>query len=227
MAALVVSAALASPTFPAVDVRFNVGVVMVPKFELVISPLDVSDTDVVPVTEPARLNEPLVAVSSTVAAEMLPLDELVRFPAPTILNSLPADDAPDTFVSPESGKSEMLTNPAALALKLSAMVVRALAAPASPMLPAVDVRFNVGVVIVPKLEFVISPLEVRDTEVVPVTEPTKPSEPLVAVSSTVDAEMLPLDELVRFPPATRLKSVPADDAPDTLTAPESEMLTNP
>ena len=110
---------------------------------------------------------------------------------------------------------------------MATLVVKASTAPASPMLPAVDVRFNVGVVIVPELELVISPLDVSETDVVPVMEPARLSDPLVAVSSTVAAEILPFDELVRLPPAVRLKSVPADEAPETLAAPESEIFTNP
>ena len=116
------------------------------------SPLDVSDTDVVPDTEPASPSEPPVAVNSTVAPDILA--ELFRFVPATKLKSAPAVDVPVTLTLPES---DMLTSPAALALRLATLVVRALAEPDSPKLPAVDVRFNVGVVMVPKLVLVISP----------------------------------------------------------------------
>ena len=57
--------------------------------------------------------------------------------------------------------------------------------------------------------------------------PDKPSVPPVAVSSTVLAEMVPAAELVRLFPATRLKSVPAEEAAETLTEPLALMLTSP
>ena len=52
-------------------------------------------------------------------------------------------------------ESLMLTRPAALALRLATWVVTA--ALDSPIFPAVEVRFSVGVVIVPKLALVMSP----------------------------------------------------------------------
>ena len=110
----------------------------------VTSPFEVNDTDVVPLTEPAKPSDPPVAVSSTVAPEMVPAAELFKLLAATRLKSVPADDAPETFVEP---LSLMFTSPAALALRLATLVVNA--ALDSPTLPAVEVRFNVGVVMVP------------------------------------------------------------------------------
>ena len=108
------------------------------------SPFEVSDTEVVPLTAPAKPSDPAVAVSSTVPAAMLPAAELFKLVAATRLKSVPAEDALETLAEP---LSLMFTSPAALALKLAAPVVN----PAldSPTLPAVDVRFNVGVVMVP------------------------------------------------------------------------------
>ena len=109
--------------------------------ELVISPWDVSEADVVPAIEPARPSDPAVAVNSTVAAEILPAAELFRLLAAVKLKAVPAEEAPETLVEPPA---LMFTNPAALALRLATLVVSA--APDSPTLPAVDVRFSVGVV---------------------------------------------------------------------------------
>ena len=71
---------------------------------------------------PDRLNVPPVAVSSTVPAEMVPAVELVTLVAPARLKSVPAVEAPETLTEP---LSLMLTRPAALALRLATLVVRA------------------------------------------------------------------------------------------------------
>ena len=94
--------------------------------------------------EPVKPSDPPVAVSSAVAAEMVPPAELFKLLAATTLKSVPAEDAPETFVEP---LALMLTRPAALALTLATLVESA--ALDSPMLPAVEVRFKVGVAIVP------------------------------------------------------------------------------
>ena len=112
--------------------------------EFVISPFEVSDTEVVPPTEPDKPSDPPVAVSSTVAAEMVPAAELFKLVAATRLKSVPAEEAPEIFVEP---LALMFTRPAALALRLVTLVESA--ALDSPMLPAVEVRFSVGVAIVP------------------------------------------------------------------------------
>ena len=90
---MVVSTALASPMLPAVDVIFKVGVVRLPKEELVILEFEVNDTDVLPLTEPDRVNDPPVAVNSTVPAEALPALALLRLLPVTRLKSLPAEEA--------------------------------------------------------------------------------------------------------------------------------------
>ena len=104
----------------------------------------------------------------------------MRLVAAIRLKSVPAEDLPETFTLP---LSLIFTNPAALPVTLAAAVLSAVFK--EPTLPAVEVRFKVGVVIVPKLEFVILPLEVKDTEVLPLSAPARLSEPPVAVSSTV------------------------------------------
>ena len=77
------------------------------------------------------------------------------------------------------------------------------------------------------MELVMSPKEVSDTDVEPDTESARLSEPAEAVSSTVAAVIVPPVVLVKFPAAVRLKSVPAEEAPETLTSIELETLTNP
>ena len=111
---------------------------------------------------------------------MVPALELVRLEAATRLKSSPAEEAPETLTLP---LSLMLTSPEALALRLATFVLRAVVD--EPMLPAVAVMFKVGAVTVPKLVLVISALEVRETELLPVTAPERFSEPAVAVSSAV------------------------------------------
>ena len=112
--------------------------------EFVISVCEVSDTELLPLMEPDRPSVPAVAVSSTVLAEMVPAAELVRlFPA-TRLKSVPAAEAAETLTEP---LALMLTGPAALALRFAALVARG--ALGSPILPAVEVRLSVGVVMVP------------------------------------------------------------------------------
>jgi hypothetical protein len=163
-----------------------------------------------------------VAVNSTVCAEMLPELELVRLAAAIRLKSEPADEAPETLTLP---LSLMFTSPAALALKFATAVLSAVAD--APTLPAVDVTFKTGVVIVPKFEFVISPLDVSDTDVLPLTLPTKLSAPPVAVSSTVLPEMLPPLELDRFVPAVIDASPVAVTAALFVIEPVAEKLTEP
>ena len=107
------------------------------------SPCDVNEAELVPLIEPTKPSDPPAAVSSTVAAEMVPALELFKLLAVTRLKSVPADDAPETFAEP---LALMFTRPAALALRLATLVVSAVLD--SPMLPAVEVRFKVGVVIV-------------------------------------------------------------------------------
>ena len=111
--------------------------------ELVMSPWEVRETELEPAMEPARLSAPAAAVNSTVAAEIVPADELVMLFAAVRSKSVPAEERLDKFAEL---LSLMLTSPAALALRFAIPVVRA--APDSPTLPAVDVRFNVGVVTV-------------------------------------------------------------------------------
>ena len=57
--------------------------------------------------------------------------------------------------------------------------------------------------------------------------PAKPSVPPVAANSTVVPEMVPAAELVRLLPAARLKSLPAEEALETLAEPLALMLTSP
>ena len=92
------------------------------------------------------------------------------------MKSVPAEDGLVTLTVP---LSLIFTNPAALTLKLYTPVVRLV--PAEPILPAVDVRLSVGVVMVPKLELVIFPLEVKETCVLPLSVLARLKEPLVAV----------------------------------------------
>lgn len=54
LAAFVLSAALDDPILPVVEVMFKVGVVMVASPQIVISPSAVSDTELPPLTAPAR-----------------------------------------------------------------------------------------------------------------------------------------------------------------------------
>jgi hypothetical protein len=228
LATAVVRAVSAEPMLPAVEFKFNVGVLTVPKLPsvpLVMFAFEVSDTEELPVTAPARVKEPPVAVSSAVAALIVPALELVRLLDAVRLKSVPAEEGPETLTLP---LSLILTNPAALALRLATAVARAVSA--EPMLPAVEFKFKVDVLTVPKLPlvpFVILALEVSDTEELPVTAPVRVKEPPVAVSSAVAALMVPSLELVRLLAAVRLKSVPAEEGPETLTLPLSLILTNP
>jgi len=144
----------------------------------VISPLAVNDTDVCPVSDPASCNVPALAVSSKVCAVMGLV--LFRLLAATKLKSVPADDEPETFTLPVS---LILTKPAALALRLETFVVRGTLA--EPMLPAVEVIFNVGVFRELEVEFVMLPLEVSDTDELPFTAPPRLRDPAVALNSTV------------------------------------------
>ena len=101
------------------------------------------------------------------------------------------------------------------------------AVPAVPMLPAVDVTFNIGVVIVPKLAFVILPLDASPTDVVPVTAPLSVSDPALDVRLTVCAFIVPAAELVRLPAVVpTVKLVPAPDAPEIFVAAALVMLTS-
>ena len=77
----------------------------------------------------------------------------------------------------------MFTNPEAVALILA--MLRLSGVPPSPMLPALESKFKVGVLILLKLEFVMSLWETSETDVLPLTVPDRVRDPLVAVSSTV------------------------------------------
>ena len=99
--------------------------------------------------------------------------------------------------------------------------------PAVPMLPAVDVTFRSGVVIVPKLAFVIPELEVSPTEVVPVIAPPRVREPALEVRLTVCALIVPAAELVRLPAVVpTVKLEPAPEAPEIFVAAALVMLTS-
>ena len=99
--------------------------------------------------------------------------------------------------------------------------------PAVPMLPAVDVTFRSGVVITPKLVFVIPALDVSPTEVVPVIAPLRVSAPALEVRLTVCAFIVPAAELVRLPAVVPIvKLVPAPDAPEIFVAAALVMLTS-
>jgi hypothetical protein len=95
-----VSAVPAVPTLPAVDVTFNVGVVIVPKLALAMPAFDVSPTEVVPVIVPLSARAPALDVRLTVCAFIVPTAALVRLPAvvPTV-KLVPAPDAPEMFVA--------------------------------------------------------------------------------------------------------------------------------
>src|SRR5262249_24933741 len=150
------------PIPPPVDARFNVGVVTVPKSPLLMSPPAVSDTLVVPLTAPSRFSVPEVAVRLTVAALTVPVVVLLVRLVAAVTTKLPrADEALEMLVEPAALMSTLPVVP--LALKLATSIVKAASA---PMLPPVDVRLSVGVVIVPLLPFSISPLAVSDTLVV-------------------------------------------------------------
>ena len=198
LAAETVSAVPPVPTLPAVDVTFNVGVVIVPKLAFVIPALAVKPTDVVPVIAPLNAREPALDVRLTVCALIVPAAELVRLPAvvPTV-KVVPAPDAPEIFVV--AALVTLTSCPAALALALMFAAETVSAVPAVPTLPAVDVTFKVGVVIVPKLAFVMPALAVNPTEVVPVMAPLRPSAPAVDVRLTVCALIVPAAALVRLP----------------------------
>ena len=200
------------PIPPAVDVRFKVGVVIVPKLAFVMPALAVRLTNVVPVTVPARASEPALDVMLTVCALMVPAAKLVRLPAvvPTV-KLVPAPDAPEIFVV---AALVMLTScPAALALALMLADETVRAVPAVPTLPAVDVTFKVGVVIVAKLAFVMPAFDVSPTDVVPVMVPLSAREPALDVRLTVCALTVPAAELVKLPAVVpNVKLVPAPDA---------------
>src|ERR1700682_4402599 len=98
---------------------------------------------------------------------MVPAAELVRLPAVVLTVKLvAAPDAPEILVA---APLVILTScPAAFAFALMFAAETVSAVPTVPTLPAVDVTFNVGVVIVPKLALVIPAFDVSPTEVVPV-----------------------------------------------------------
>src|SRR5438876_9496828 len=97
---------------------------------------------------------------------MLPALELFRLVAATSLKSEPAEDAPETLTLP---LSLMLTSPAALALRLATLVLKAVIA--EPMLPAVEVMRSEERRVGKKCTFGRFAVEVSDTEVVPVSAP--------------------------------------------------------
>lgn len=221
-----VSAVPTVPTLPAVDVTFNVGVVIVPKLAFVIPAFDDSATDVVPVIVPLSASAPALDARLTVCALMVPAAELVRLPAvvPTV-KLVAAPDAPDILVA---APLVMFTNcPAALALALMLAAETVSAVPTVPMLPAVDVTFNVGVVIVPKLAFVIPAFAVSPTDVVPVTAPPSERAPAIDVRLTVCALIVPAAALVKLPAVVpSVKLAPAPDAAEMFVATALVMFTN-
>ena len=213
-------------TLPAVEVSEILLAVIVPKLALVIPALAVRPT-VVPVMAPLSDRAAALEVRLTVVALMVPAAELVRLPAvvPTV-KLVAAPEAPDIFVAAPLVMLTSCPAPLALALMLAAATVRAV--PPVPMLPAVDVRFKVGVVIVPKLALVMPPFDVSDTDVVAVIAPASASELVLAVRLTICALIVPAAELVKLPPLfATVKLVPAPDAPVILsTPPLVEILTN-
>ena len=211
---------------PAVDVRFKVGVVSNPDPVFVMLAFAVSETEVVPLTAPLSEIAPALEVRLTVCALMVPAAELVRLPAvvPTV-KLVPAPDAPEIFVA---APLVIFTNcPAALAFALTFAAETISAAPPVPMLPAVDARLRVGVVIVPKLAFVMPALAVSDTEVLPVTAPLRLSDPALDVRLTDCALIVPAALLVKLPAVvTSAKLVPAPDAAEMFVATPLVMLTS-
>ena len=225
-AAETVNAVPAVPIPPAVDVTSSVGVVMVPKLAFVISALDVSPTDVVPVIVPPNAREPALDVRLTVCALIVPAAELVRLPAVVpAVKLVAAPDAPEMFIA---AALVMFTScPAAFAFALTFTVETVSAVPAVPTLPAVDVTFNVGVVIVPKLALVMPAFDVSPTDVVPVIVPVSASEPALDVRLTVCALIVPAAALVRLPAVVpTVKLVPAPEAPEMFIAAALVMLTS-
>ena len=107
-----------------------------------------------------------------------------------------------------------------LADTLAAATLRGVAA-LVPMVPAVDVRFNVGVVIRALLVMLL--FEVIETEVLPLTALARVTPPAVAVSDTVSPVMVPV-VLVILVAATMLKAprdpaIPACELPEMLIEP--------
>jgi hypothetical protein len=214
------------PTLPAVDVTFSVGVVIVPKLAFVIPAFDVNPTDVVPVIAPLTARAPAFDVRLTFAALIVPAAELVRLPAvvPTV-KLVAAPDAPEIFVA---AALVMFTScPAAFAFAVTFAAETVSAVPAVPTLPAVDVTFNVGVVIVPKLALVIPAFDVSPTDVVPVIAPLSVREPALDVRLTVCALIVPAAALVRLPAVVpTVKLVAAPEAPEMFVAAALVMFTN-
>ena len=99
--------------------------------------------------------------------------------------------------------------------------------PAVPTLPAVDVTFSVGVVIVPRPALVMLALAVISTEVVPLMLPLMARAPALDVRLTTCAFTVPAAELVRLPAVVpTVKLVAALEAPEIFVAAPLVMLTN-
>ena len=214
LAAATLKAVPAVPMLPAVDVTLSVGVVIVPKPALVILALAVSETDVVPVTEPPRVRAPALEVRLTVCALIVPAAELVKSPAvvPTV-KLVPAPEAPEIFVALAL---VMFTScPAAFALALMLAAETVSAVPAVPIPPAADVTLRVGVVIVPKLALVIPEFAISPTVFVPVMAPASANPPPLEFRRTSAADMVPAAVLIKLPAPTvlKVKLVAAPDAP--------------
>ena len=157
---------------------------------------------------------------------MVPAAALVKLPAVVLTVKLvPAPDAPEMFVA--AALVIFTSWPAALALALTLAADTPKAVPPVPILPAVEVRLRVGVVIVPEPVFVILALAVNETEVVPLTAPLREIAPALEVRLTVCALITPAAELVRSPAVVpTVKVVAAPEAPDILVAAPLVMLTS-
>ena len=99
--------------------------------------------------------------------------------------------------------------------------------PTVPTLPAVDVKFSVGVVIVAKFAFVMPAFDVSPTDVVPVIVPLSARAPALEARLTVCALIVPAAALVKLPAVVpTVKLVPAPDAPEMFVATALLMFTN-
>src|SRR6516162_4728256 len=189
---------------------------------------------VLPIWAPT-FSPPASDVSSTVEAAFVFPRSIVpvvfRFVAfvATKLKSVPADDGPYIVTVP-AALSDIIALVAAFAWIFATFVLNAFAKPVPPIPPDVDVRLKFVASTAPVMfdwsRFV---LELRLTVptgvvVLPICAPTF-SPPACDVSSTVEAAFVFPRSIVavvfRFVAfvATKLKSVPADDAPYIVTVP--------
>ena len=171
------------------------------------------ETEVLPFTALVRLTPPAVAVSATVSPVIVP-PVLVTLVAAVILNAppvtaVPACEFPEILRLPAEFRKIPLPAVDVLAETLAEVTVKGVAA-LVPMVPAVEVRFNVGVVTFETSVMLLAWMMV--VEVTPETVLARVTPPPVAVRISVAPVIVP-PVLVILVAAVMLKAPPDPAVP--------------